>query len=116
MAEIRRHCVEELAADQAVLSLEASAFPKSGADSCGVGRPWCGRLGKQENCQRGIFLAYAAPRGSAPPAPRRSAPWGGGPRLPRGWAEAPARRARCHVPEDVEFREGWRIAAELIER
>ena len=53
MAEVRRHVAEEVADDQAVLIVDASTFPKSGSDSCGVGRQWCGRLGKRENCQRG---------------------------------------------------------------
>src|SRR3954463_4496185 len=65
MAELRRHVAEEMGDDQAVLILDASTFPRSGADSCGVGRQRCGRLGKQENCQRGDFLAYAAPGGYA---------------------------------------------------
>lgn len=108
MAEVRRHVAEELGEARAVLVLDATTFPKSGADSCGVGRQWCGRLGKQENCQRGVFLAYAAARGYAPLDRRLY--------LPRDWAGDPARREKCHVPEDVEFREGWRIAAELIER
>src|SRR5947209_3311153 len=60
MAELRRHVAEELADDRAVLVVDASTFPKSGSDSCGVGRQWCGPLGKQENWQGGIFLAYAA--------------------------------------------------------
>jgi SRSO17 transposase len=108
MAELRRHVAEELGDDRAVLVVDATTFPKSGTDSCGVGRQWCGRLGKQENCQRGIFLAYAAAAGYAPVDRRLY--------LPRDWAEDPARRAKCHVPEDVEFREGWRIACDLIER
>jgi SRSO17 transposase len=108
MAELRRHVAEELGDDLGVLVVDATTFPKTGAASCGVGRQWCGRLGKQENCQRGIFLAYAAPGGYAPLDRRLY--------LPRDWAGDPARRARCHVPEGVEFREGWRIAAELIER
>jgi SRSO17 transposase len=108
MAELRGHVAEELGDDQAVLILDASTFPKSGSDSCGVGRQWCGRLGKQENCQRGIFLAYAAAGGYAPLDRRLY--------LPRDWADDPARRKKCHVPEEVEFQEGWRIAADLIER
>lgn len=108
MAELRRHVAEELGDDDAVLVLDATTFPKSGSDSCGVGRQWCGRLGKEENCQRGIFLTYAAPGGYAPLDRRLY--------LPKDWAADPARRAKCHVPEEVEFREGWRIAAELIER
>jgi SRSO17 transposase len=108
MAEIRRHVAEEMGDDRSVLILDASTFPKSGSDSCGVGRQWCGRLGKQENCQRGIFLAYAAVGGFAPLDRKLY--------LPRDWADDPARREKGHVPEEVEFREGWRIAAELIER
>ena len=108
MAELRRHVAEELGDDRAVLILDASTFPKSGSDSCGVGRQWCGRLGKQENCQRGIFLAYAAAGGYAPLDRRLY--------LPEDWAGDPARRRKCHVPEGVAFRQGWRIAAELIER
>jgi SRSO17 transposase len=108
MAELRRHVAEELGDERAVLAIDATTFPKSGTDSCGVGRQWCGRLGKQENCQRGIFLAYAAPGGYAPLDRRLY--------LPKDWAGDPARRAKCHVPDEVEFREGWRIAADLIER
>jgi hypothetical protein len=73
-----------------------------------VGRQWRGRLGEQADCRRGIFLAYAAARGYAPLDRRLY--------LPKDWAGDAARRAKCHVPGGVEFREGWRIAAELIER
>jgi SRSO17 transposase len=108
MAELRDHVREELGDDRAVLVIDASTFPKTGADSCGVARQWCGRLGKEENCQRGIFLAYAAPGGYAPLDRRLY--------LPKSWAAAGARRAGCHVPEDIAFQEGWRIAAELLGR
>src|SRR4051794_33019599 len=108
MAELRDHVREELGDDRAVLVIDASTFPKTGADSCGVARQWCGRLGKEENCQRGIFLAYAAPGGYAPLDRRLY--------LPRAWADDGARRARCHVPDEVGFQEGWRIAADLLRR
>ena len=108
MAELRRHVRERLADPNAILILDPSAFPKTGTESCGVARQWCGRLGKQENCQLGVFLAYAAPGGYAPLDRRLY--------LPRDWAADPERRARCHVPEEVEFRESWRIAVDLLER
>jgi SRSO17 transposase len=108
MAELRGHVREVLADPQAVLILDPSGFPKSGSESCGVARQWCGRLGKQDNCQLGVFLAYAAPGGYAPLDRRLY--------LPKDWADDPGRRARCHVPEDVEFRESWRIAVDLLER
>jgi hypothetical protein len=62
----------------------------------------------QENCQRGIFLACAAVGGYVPLDRKLY--------LPKDWADDPARREKGHVPEEIEFREGWRIAAELIER
>src|SRR5512144_2159357 len=108
MAELRRHVREELADDRAVIVIDATTFPKSGGDSCGVARQWCGRLGKEETCQRGIFLAYAAPGGYAPLDRRLY--------LPQDWAADGARRARGHVPDGVKFQEGWRIAAELLKR
>jgi SRSO17 transposase len=108
MAELRRHISEELADDQAVLVIDGSTFPKSGTGSCGVARQWCGRLGKQENCQAGVVLAYAAPGGYAPLDRRLY--------LPEDWAEDAARRKRCHVPKEIAFREKWRIAADLLQR
>src|ERR1700677_2827485 len=65
LTELRRHVTEELGDADGVLVLDPSAFPKKGTDSCGVARQWCGRLGKVDNCQTGVFLAYVAPRGQA---------------------------------------------------
>src|SRR5438270_179557 len=76
MAELRGQVREVLADPQAILILDPSGFPKSGGESCGVARQWCGRLGKQDNCQLGVFLAYAAPGGYAPMGRRPSVPWG----------------------------------------
>ena len=39
-----------------VLVFDPSAFPKSGRESVGVARQWCGRLGKVDNCQVAISL------------------------------------------------------------
>jgi SRSO17 transposase len=108
MAEVRRDVREALGDDQAILVLDPSGFPKSGSESCGVARQWCGRLGKQDNCQIGVFLIYAAPGGYAPLDRRLY--------LPEDWANDPDRRAKAHVPEDVAFQESWRIAVDLLER
>jgi SRSO17 transposase len=108
MAELRGHVREVLADPQAVLILDPSGFPKSGSESCGVARQWCGRLGKQDNCQLGVFLAYAAPGGYAPLDRQLY--------LPEDWASDPVRRGKCHVPEAVTFKESWRIAVDLLER
>jgi SRSO17 transposase len=108
MAELRCDVRETLGDQQAILVLDPSAFPKSGTESCGVARQWCGRLGKQDNCQLGVFLIYAAPGGYAPLDRRLY--------LPEDWALDPDRRAQTHVPPDVTFQESWRIAIDLLER
>jgi SRSO17 transposase len=108
MAELRQHVAEELADDEAVFVLDPSAFPKSGSDSCGVTRQWCGRLGKVENCQVGVFLAYVSVRGQALVDRRLY--------LPQPWAEDAERRQQTHVPEAVSFQESWRIGLELLDR
>jgi SRSO17 transposase len=108
MAELRQHVAEELADPDAVLVLDPSAFPKSGPDSCGVQRQWCGRLGKIDNCQVGVFLGYVSRAGQALVDRRLY--------LPREWAEDPQRREKAHVPESVRFQESWRIGLDLIDR
>jgi len=65
-SEMRRHVAEELGEPDGVIVLDPSGFPKKGRDSCGVARQWCGRLGKKDNCQVGVFLAYVSSRGHAP--------------------------------------------------
>ena len=108
MAELRRHIAQEAAEADAVLVLDGSGFPKSGTDSCGVARQWCGRLGKIDNCQVGVFLSYVTAQGYAPLDRQLY--------LPRAWAEDPQRRQATHVPEEVTFQESWRIGLKLLER
>lgn len=108
MAELRVHVREDLAEPQGVVVIDPSGYPKKGTESCGVDRQWCGRLGKVDNCQIGVFLAYAAKAGYAPLDRRLY--------LPEGWADDQARREKCHVPEEVKFQETWRIALDLLDR
>ena len=107
LGELRGHVRQELGDPEAVWILDGSGFPKKGSDSCGVARQWCGRLGKVDNCQVGVFLAYAAPRGGALLDCRLY--------LPEDWAADRKRRQQCHVPRDVCFRESWRIALDLLD-
>ena len=108
MSELRQHVREELADPDGVVVVDPSGFPKKGAESCGVDRQWCGRPGKVDNCQVGVFPAYATEAGYAPLDRRLY--------LPEDWANDEARREKCHVPEGVKFRETWRIALDLLDR
>ena len=106
-AELRRHVGEEVGDPDGVWVLDGSGFAKKGDGSCGVARQWCGRLGKVDNCQVGVFLGYVAPRGRALLDARLY--------LPEGWAADPKRRAATHVPADVVFQEKWRIGLDLLD-
>ncbi len=108
MSELRTHVREELAEPDGVVVIDPSAFPKKGTESCGVDRQWCGRLGKVENCQVGVFLAYAASAGYAPLDRRLY--------LPEDWADDKVRRKKCHVPPEIQFQEKWRIVLDLLDR
>jgi SRSO17 transposase len=108
LAELRRHVAEELADPDAVLVLDPSAFFKWGKDSCGVARQWCGRLGKVDNCQLGVFAAYVSAAGQALVDRQLY--------LPKDWACDAERRERTHVPETIAFQESWRIGLELLDR
>jgi len=108
MTELRAHLRDELAGTDGVVVIDPSAFPKKGTESCGVGRQWCGRLAKLDNCQVGVFLAYAASSGYGPLDRQLH--------LPEDWATDDARRLKCHVPLEIKFQEEWRIALDLVDR
>ena len=108
MAQLRCHVAEVMPDPEAVLVVDPSGFPKKGTGSCGVARQWCGRLGKVENCQIGVFLAYVTAVGYAPLDRQLY--------LPEDWAEDANRREQTHVPDEVIFQESWRIGLKLLDR
>jgi len=107
LAELRRHVAAEVGDPDGTFILDSSGFPKKGTASCGVARQWCGRLGKLDNCQVGVFLAYAARRGKALLDARLY--------LPDDWAADPRRRLKTYVPAAVAFAEKWRLGLELLD-
>jgi SRSO17 transposase len=61
--DLRAYVVEHLGDPAAVLVVDETGFRKKGTTSVGVQRQYSGTAGKVENCQLGVFLAYAGPRG-----------------------------------------------------
>ena len=75
LTTLARQVGEELGEPDGVIVFDPSAFPKKGAKSVGVARQWCGRLGKIENCQVGVYMAYVSRKehaivNTAPLSPR----------------------------------------------
>lgn len=106
--EMRRHIVEEIGDPEGVLVLDGSSFHKQGPESVGVARQYCGRLGKIDNCQTGIYVAYSTPRGFTLLDTDLY--------LPHEWIDDPERRAKTYIPDDAQFRTNWQIADDLLVR
>ena len=88
--ELRSYVVEHLGDPQAVLVVDETGFCKKGAKSVGVARQYTGTAGRIENCQVGVFLAYASPAGHALVDRELY--------LPRCWTDDPARLAEAGSP------------------
>jgi SRSO17 transposase len=104
----REHAVERLGAQDAVLVVDETGFVKKGRHSAGVARQYCGTVGKVENCQVGVFLAYGS-RGGHALIDRRLY-------LPEAWAGDAERRRAAKVPEDVPFLTKPEIARAMLAR
>jgi SRSO17 transposase len=105
--ELVRQVGTELGEDDAVLVFDPSAFDKKGTESVGVQRQWCGRLGKIENCQVGIYLGYVSRRDHALVDFRLF--------LPKEWAKRKRRRAKAGVPEEVRFQTRHELMLEMLD-
>jgi SRSO17 transposase len=86
--------------------VDDTGFSKKGVHSVGVARQYCGRLGKQDNCQVAVSLSIANHTASLPIAYQLY--------LPEEWAGDAARRAQAHVPEKVAFQTKPEIALKQI--
>jgi SRSO17 transposase len=107
LATLARQVGEDLGEPDAVIVFDPSAFAKKGTKSVGVSRQWCGRLGKVENCQVGVFMAYVSREGHAPVDARLY--------LPEEWAKDRPRRKAAGVPRAVKFRTRHQLALEMLD-
>jgi SRSO17 transposase len=106
--ELTRQVARDLGRPDAVLVFDPSAFPKKGGASVGVKRQWCGRLGKVENCQVGVYLGYVADDEHALVDFRLY--------VPEEWAKDKARRKRCGIPKEVKYQTRHRLALEMLKQ
>ena len=99
---------EDLGDEDGVLIFDESGFVKKGEDSIGVSKQYCGSVGKVENCQVGVFAAYASPQGYALVDKRLY--------IPQKWFgdEYQDRREKCELPREVQFRSKAELATEMF--
>jgi len=88
--------------------VDESGFVKRGQESVGVQRQWCGRLGKVENCQVGVFLVGVTPQAAVLLDHQLF--------LPESWTQDSQRRKKVRVPKSLRFQTKPEIATSLLQR
>ena len=106
--DLAGYVLEHLADAEAVVAVDETGFLKKGDKSAGVQRQYSGTAGRIENCQIGVFLAYAGARGRTLLDRELY--------LPQVWVEDQERRREAGVPEDVSFRTKPQLAQLMLER
>lgn len=106
--DVRADVVEHLGGPGGVLVVDETGFLKKGTKSAGVQRQYSGTAGRIENCQVGVFLAYASGKGRALVDRELY--------LPKEWAIDVDRRAEAHVPERVGFTTKPQLAQVMLAR
>jgi SRSO17 transposase len=91
-----------------VLVVDESSFVKRGNHSVGVARQHCGRLGKVENCQVGVFVIGVTPTGRALLEHQLY--------LPEDWAHDKVRREKVRVPANLKMQTKPQISSALVKR
>jgi SRSO17 transposase len=104
--ELVRQVGQQLGEENGVIVFDPSSFPKSGRESVGVARQWCGRLGKVENCQVAIYLGYVSSKEHALVDTRLF--------LPKEWTQDKARREKAGVPKEVRYRTRHQLCLEML--
>ena len=98
-----------LGADDGVLMVDGSDFPKQGLHAVGVKRQYCGELGKRANCQAGVFVGYVSSQGYTLLDRRLYVPveW----LTDNAYAE---RRRQCGLPAEITFKTKPALAQEIL--
>jgi SRSO17 transposase len=107
--DLRELITAELGDDRAVLAVDETGFLKKGTRSAGVQRQYSGTAGRIENCQLGVFLAYAAPGGGRALIDRELY-------VPQSWTSDRDRCRQAGIGDDVGFATKPELAQQMIAR
>jgi SRSO17 transposase len=106
--DLRNYVVEHLGDPDAVVVVDETGFIKKGDKSVGVARQYSGTAGRVENCQIGVFVGYASPKGHAFLDRQLY--------LPKEWTDDADRCLAAEVPEEVTFATKPKLAKAMLER
>ena len=100
---------ETIGHPEGCIIMDGSGFPRKGTESAGIGRQYCNATGKVDNCQVGVYLAYATPKGYTLLDRRLH--------LPEEWfsPEYATRRENCGIPEEITFHTHQEWAWEMLQ-
>src|SRR5262245_40997799 len=106
--DLTRYAHEHLADSDGVLVVDETGFLKKGTKSAGVARQYSGTAGRIENCQVGVFLAFAGRHGHALVDRELY--------LPQEWVTDADRREEAGIPSGVTFATKPQLAQRMLRR
>jgi SRSO17 transposase len=105
--DVRDYVAERLGPG-GVLILDDTGFVKKGTTSAGVGRRYTGTSGKIDNCQIGVFAAYATSLGRALVDRELY--------LPKAWTSDRDRCRAAKIPDERGFATKGELARDIVRR
>ncbi|MFD7624409.1 IS701 family transposase [Streptomyces sp. NPDC059802] len=106
--DLQEYVAGKLGEAGGVLIIDDTGFVKKGITSAGVQRQYSGTAGRTENCQIGVFAAYASARGRALVDRELY--------LPKSWTEDRERCRTARVPDEREFATKGELARHMVLR
>ena len=105
--DVREYVAERLGPG-GVLIIDDTGFIKKGTTSAGVGRQYTGTSGKIDNCQIGVFAAYATSCGRALVDRELY--------LPKAWTSDRERCRAAKIPDERQFATKGELAKAMVTR
>jgi len=106
--DLQGYVVEHLGDPGGVLVIDETGFLKKGTKSAGVKRQYSGTAGRIENCQIGVFVAYASRHGHALIDRELY--------LPESWTDDRPRCRQAGIPDQVGFHTKPQLARRMLAR